>query len=201
MWLKGQSLEPPVSYLDSRTSLDRNIFHQFSSITHSMQTHTVCSTLASSAAITLHREDKGHRAQPWSLPPVCENVTLHACKRCLARGQDPFTWFVEGERLNETGGRVRGGGRAVKAARERRRRRRRARAEFAPFIVLQSMHTMPLQCARVHRCARCVHRGAVALKAIGAVARSAPSPLIDVKVPIYSTFSRISFVSFRSRRF
>lgn len=113
-WIKNVIERPklgtPLSYLDSRTSLDRNIFHQFSSITHSMQTHTVCSTLASSAAITLHREDKGHRAQPWSLPPVCENVTLHACKRCLARGQDPFTWFVEGERLNETGGRVRGGG-------------------------------------------------------------------------------------------
>lgn len=160
MWLKGQSLEPPVSYLDSRTSLDRNIFHQFSSITHSMQTHTVCSTLASSAAITLHREDKGHRAQPWSLPPVCENVTLHACKRCLARGQDPFTWFVEGERLNETGGRVRGGGESREGSErkeeeeeegEGRVRSIHSAAEYAHYAAPMCT-SAPLRSVRAPRC-------------------------------------------------
>lgn len=169
MWSKGQSLESPPSLISIRdTCLDRNIFHQCVDNTLVANTHRVCWPHRRPSPC-IEKTKVIERSLGPSLPPS-RVWKRHACKRCLARGQDPFTW-------KEKGWTKPGGGSEGERERESREGSERKEEEEEEgegrvrsiHSAVEYAHAAPMCTSAPLRASR----GAVALKA-GAVARSAP---------------------------
>lgn len=141
------------------------------------------------ATITLHRRQRSSGAALVRWRVWKRHVYTRVYKRCLARGRrDPFTWFVEGERLNETAG-----GSEGKPWRQREKEGGGGGGGRVRSIHSCSMHTRR---SNVHRCARC--SACIAVQWLSRLRRGS-APLIDAKVPILD--SRISILLFFSPGF
>lgn len=172
MWSKGQSLESPPSLISIRERVSIEIYFTNASITHSLQTHTRVCWPHRRPSPCIEKTKVIERSLGPSLPPS-RVWKRHACKRCLARGQDPFTW-------KEKGWTKPGGGSEGERERESREGSERKEEEEEEgegrvrsiHSAVEYAHAAPMCTSAPLRASR----GAVALKA-GAVARSAPPPL------------------------